>query len=148
MALRLPPIADEKPHDLDFDYPDFLTFNQLPPNEYPMRGWVFLCTIIREVSTFRPLYIAKDTSGKTITLAFYLENEPVAKVSGLKPGYTLSMFGAVQHHFLDGQLGIRIEDNMIPNLGVRLHSWNYVESDRSILTGRVSDPQVQHRTSP
>lgn len=118
MAMKLPPITDEKPHDLDFDYPDFLTYDKLPPVEYPMRGWVFLCTIVQDISTYRPLYIVKDTSGRRITLAFYLEREPVTKVLGLKPGSTLSIFGAVQHQFLDGQQGIRIEDTLMPNLGV------------------------------
>ena len=36
-------------HDLDLDYPDFLTWAQLPPfsDEWPMRGWVFLADIAR-----------------------------------------------------------------------------------------------------
>lgn len=41
------PAITEASHGLDFEYPDFLHFKQLPPHsdEWPLRGWFFMATI-------------------------------------------------------------------------------------------------------
>lgn len=86
--MALPPLTQRKPHDLDFDYPDFLTFAQLPPTEWPMRGWVFLATFVRDVSIGRPVFRVQDTSGRQISVAFYMDDKKALSklVSTIKIG--------------------------------------------------------------
>lgn len=123
--MPLPPLSDQKPHDLDFDYPDFLTFSELPPTEYPMRGWVFLATFVRDESIGRPVFRVQDTSGRQIPVAFYIDDRKALSeiVSKIKIGSSiLSILGAQQHHFFDGQVGLRIENGDLPNLRVRYSS--------------------------
>ncbi|KAJ1303915.1 hypothetical protein OPQ81_008326 [Rhizoctonia solani] len=108
-------------HNLDFEYPNFLTYEQLPPNgTIPPHGWVFLGTVVSNVSLWRPFYHVRDTEGKEIFVAFYLGSaNPLQKeLAQLSVGQMMSFRGAFQHQFMDGQVGLRIEDEDLENLKV------------------------------
>ncbi|KZV94136.1 hypothetical protein EXIGLDRAFT_737437 [Exidia glandulosa HHB12029] len=107
-------------HDLDFDYPDFLTWAQLPPfsGEWPARGWVFLADVVRNESFMRPMVRVRDTAGKEVLLAFYLDNgnPEAARLAQMGPGTMVAIKNCQAKQFMDGQIGIRLEDQDLANL--------------------------------
>ncbi|KAJ1305781.1 hypothetical protein OPQ81_010511 [Rhizoctonia solani] len=88
-------------HDLDLDYPGFLTYEQLPPNDIPVHEWVFLGTIVNNQSIWRPM-----------------ANPLGTELAQLSPGQMISFQGVFQHGFMDGQVGLRIEDEDLINLKI------------------------------
>lgn len=105
-------------HKLDFDYPDFLTFKDLPPDGIlPMRGYYLLCTVENHTGwMFRPVYHVHDTSGYRFMLAFYIEKELMKQVNNLAPGTVLCFNHPQKHWFADGSVGLRIEDEDMKNV--------------------------------
>lgn len=55
------------------------------------------------------MFRVRDKLGTPFVVAFYTPN-PVADARGCKVGTMLAVKNARPHRFLDGQLGIRIED--------------------------------------
>lgn len=125
-------------HTLDLTPPDFLPFSQLPPSSYPLHGWFFLCTIVRDMSFMRPMYLVSDGEGREVLMAFYLDggdNSRAAEgelwpivlaysvadwsaVRGWRAGTVVAVNRAMQHRFLDGQVGLRLEDQDLANVHV------------------------------
>jgi hypothetical protein len=118
--MPFPALADI-PHDLDFEYPDFLHFRQLPPfGDWPLRGWMFFATIISNESFMRPMYRVRDAKGDELLVAFYLNNDnPRAdEMRNFKVDHTMCFLNVQQHQFMDGQVGLRIEDEELDDLKV------------------------------
>jgi hypothetical protein len=77
----------------------------------PRKHWCFLAEIIDVEKFLRLRLIVKDKSGRTVPIAFYtdghgLELDP----SYAQKGFTVAIFYAEQHGFLDLSVGIRHED--------------------------------------
>jgi hypothetical protein len=115
-------------HELDLNWIHFPTFPQLPPGgDAPLRGWVLLAEAVQDISMFRPVYRCKDAAGNFLTVAVYYDNNIVRRLPplvrrvpvltpALQPmpkiriGDTLCLENATTHYFIDGQVGVRLED--------------------------------------
>lgn len=59
-------------HELDMEWMHFPAFPQLPPNgDAPLRGWVLLAEVVRDMSFGRPVYHCRDREGNPLTVALY-----------------------------------------------------------------------------
>lgn len=92
----------------------FPSFHALPVEGYlsgrPRRHWCFLSEI-KDLSWFVRLRLdVRDLEGVSVPVFFYTPDEGGAVVEDAEKGYTLAVFYAEQHHFMDGQLGIRVDD--------------------------------------
>ncbi|KAK7063859.1 MYND-type domain-containing protein [Favolaschia claudopus] len=93
----------------------FPPFHNLP-SEYLRKAskshWCFLAEIHEIVPYVRPMYTVKDKTGAERLVVFYLDNgtpTPTA-VKKSRETYTMCIMDAVKHQFMDGQVGIRVED--------------------------------------
>lgn len=86
-------------------YPNFSTLSQITADQ----------------SFGRPVYEVRDITRTRFVVALYTDNPSQdAKEKGFQIGHTLCITSALPHHFLDGQVGFRIED---PNIiDVRINS--------------------------
>ncbi|KAF9524217.1 hypothetical protein CPB83DRAFT_861638 [Crepidotus variabilis] len=78
----------------------------------PLKHWCLLGEITEIIKYSRPLYKVKDKAGKVFTVACYFDNDQARPqwMKYTKPGNTISVMYADKHFFMDGQLGIRLED--------------------------------------
>lgn len=87
------------------------TEEDLHPTE---KHWCFPGQITQNVSLGRPVFEVKDRDGQKIMLAFYLDNEDYGKLKfdarRLSVGQTIVVLYAEKHMFMDGSIGIRVED--------------------------------------
>jgi len=59
------------------------------------------------------MFSVKDKAGKQFLVAMYLDNDvtlPEIWQKYSKPGNVMAIMYADQHHFMDGQIGIRVEE--------------------------------------
>jgi len=101
-------IADMNDRDC---FPDF---GRKLASEFPQAHWCQLAEIV-EVEPFQSIRFVlgvKDRTGKRFRVAFYPEHGFPATfdLSQFKKGSTIAVFYGLQHYFLDGSLGIRVED--------------------------------------
>lgn len=86
----------------------------------PKIHWCLLAEIVEEVGLLRPMYNVKDIDGKQWLVAFHPEDrsrlQPMA--AKCKVGYTMCIMYAHQHRFVDGQHGIRIEEEYVLTVSV------------------------------
>jgi hypothetical protein len=105
----------------------FPTFNSLPDDSdidlryygdkydgvyEPVKHWCLLAEIVT-IPYFRPMFTAKDKAGKEFMVAMYLDNDVVLPdfwEKYCKPGNVVAIMYACGHGFMDGQMGIRVED--------------------------------------
>lgn len=92
----------------------FPSFHALPSEgdlfEHPRRHWCFLSEI-KDLSWFVRLRLdVRDHAGVSVPVFFYSPDRGGAIVEDVKKGYTLAVFYAEQHQFMDGQLGLRVDD--------------------------------------
>jgi len=65
------------------------------------------------------MFHVKDLEGYKFLVAFHLDNnEEVASMENCRVGRTMSISHAQQHQFVDGQVGIRLEDASSVKVGV------------------------------
>ena len=106
----------------------FPTFNSLPDDSDidlryygeehygvygPVKHWCLLVEIVKLIPYFRPMFTAKDKAGKEFLVAMYLDNDvalPDFWNKYCKPGNVVAIMYACSHSFMDGQMGIRVED--------------------------------------
>lgn len=103
---------------LSLDDPEsFPTWRQLPDEvELALEGGygdhVFLAEIQECDGFMRFRTVVKDREGSECIVAFYPDSyeDSGFDFKKLKRGHTLAMIGASQHEFLDGSMGVRVED--------------------------------------
>jgi hypothetical protein len=107
-------------HKLELNYPNILTYEQLPPNGDPNGEWVYIGTIVESLSIWRPMYRVRDSDGVIILIAFHIDRgTPIEHALGqLPPGSMISVRGAIQYMFMDGQEGFRIENEDLNDVKV------------------------------
>lgn len=78
----------------------------------PEDGVLFLAEIQQCDGFGRFRTIVKDLEGKECVVAFYPDSyeDTGFDFKKLKKGHTLAIFNAYEHEFLDGTLGVRVED--------------------------------------
>ncbi|KAI8872123.1 hypothetical protein GQ42DRAFT_161523 [Ramicandelaber brevisporus] len=102
----------------------FPSYKQLPSEYYvnedfyvfagrvgrPRRHWCYMGEILQVVSYGRVVLKVRDIDGTVILVAFYIDNDKDLNLRELVRGSTIFIRYAHQHYFLDGNVGIRIED--------------------------------------
>lgn len=108
---------------LDYLQLHFPAFHYLPSEHYidrryySERGlrtghWCFLAEIKETIPWLRPMYHVTDKTGFQSLVAFHLEDRGRFPAISAKctDGYTMCIMYANQHIFVDGQQGVRVED--------------------------------------
>lgn len=74
--------------------------------------WLLLAEVVADISLVRPGFVLRDKSGATFSIHFYPERtEQLTNFAKkIKKGSTLAILYAENHQFMDGQVGIRVED--------------------------------------
>lgn len=77
------------------------------------KHWCLLGEIIHAESFIRPRLVAKDYKGDEFVVGFYPEDESDMPrlLKDFKVGNTIAIFEAEVHVFLDGTLGVRVEES-------------------------------------
>lgn len=134
------PRSISRPKDILSCYKTFPPFSDLPPDyeicqtyyEMDRRGdfvpsctWCFLGEIINDefaqIPFLRHRAIVKDRRGQELPIFFYPE-QGIFDYSTIKIGRTISVFFGEFHHFLDLQIGLRVEDlNTVKVIKCRLN---------------------------
>ncbi|ORY56794.1 hypothetical protein BCR35DRAFT_326931 [Leucosporidium creatinivorum] len=127
------------PHSLELDGLHFPAFADLPPHgDAPLRGWVLLGVVFQDTSLLsRSVYWCRDREGKQFTVALYFDNGvPKPKIA---VGNTLCLENATTHYFLDGQVGVRVEEpESIKVLKTSLHALTTLNKEM-----RVPSPEMK-----
>ena len=66
------------------------------------------------------MFNVKDLEGHKFLVAFHLDNNEEVASMNIKVGRTMSISHAHQHQFVDGQVGIRLEDAFSVKVGVMM----------------------------
>lgn len=72
--------------------------------------WAYIGEITDIERLTRNVLITKDQAGNSIIVAFYTPGRGEEVATSLKVGNTILVWKPVRHGFLDGRLGIRVED--------------------------------------
>jgi hypothetical protein len=85
--------------------------------------------LVSNESLMRPMYRVRDTAGELSLLAFYLNNgnKDAARVAKFRTRTTLVIEQPWAKIFMDGQHGIRLEDEDVNTVTVRHHSHSSVQ---------------------
>ncbi|KAI1347682.1 hypothetical protein F5Y01DRAFT_294534 [Xylaria sp. FL0043] len=72
-----------------------------------------LAEIISAENFIRPRLVCRDREGNEFIVAFYHDDEADMPriLKHFKPGNTIALFNAVGHSFLDGSIGVRVENS-------------------------------------
>lgn len=91
--------------DSDPDDPDSAGVNR--------KHWCLLGEIIQADTFIRPRIVAKDHTGVSYVVAFYPDNpdDMPRLLKDFKVGNTIAIFYPLVHNFLDGSLGVRVEES-------------------------------------
>lgn len=105
-------------HDLDLSY-----YQECGYGEYrPSRHWCLIGEIIEDISFMRPRCTVRDMHGTKFGVHFYLDNTERFDSKTLQKGSLFCLRYCSQHFFMDGQIGIRVEDTdpwqVIPKLSL------------------------------
>ncbi|KAI1467719.1 uncharacterized protein F4812DRAFT_459823 [Daldinia caldariorum] len=76
------------------------------------KHWCLLGEIIEANTIIRPRIVAKDHKGDSFVVAFYADdqNDMPRLLKHFKVGNTIVIFYPSIHYFLDGSIGVRVED--------------------------------------
>ncbi|OTB15756.1 hypothetical protein K445DRAFT_101230 [Daldinia sp. EC12] len=76
------------------------------------KHWCLLGQIMQADTILRPRIVAKDRDGNSFVVAFYPNdsNDMPRLLKNFKVGNTIAIFYPVVHQFLDGTMGVRVED--------------------------------------
>lgn len=76
------------------------------------KKWCLIGEITQADTFARPRLVVRDRTGTSFVVALYLDRSVNATriLSKFKKGYTVAIMTALGHHFLDGTVGCRIED--------------------------------------
>ncbi|RJE26365.1 hypothetical protein PHISCL_01338 [Aspergillus sclerotialis] len=96
------------PGDFDVDR-RYLRFKSATMLE-PRRHWCLFAEVIQSQKIVRLVISAFDKTGQLITVALYTPDRGKKLVKVVKPGCTLAILYARQHFFLDGSVGVRVEN--------------------------------------
>ncbi|KAJ7763581.1 hypothetical protein DFH07DRAFT_812512 [Mycena maculata] len=104
----------------ELHYPDFdgLPFEYCQDTRYysengvPTTHWCFLSEIQTNVPFFPNQFYVKDKNGSEYLVAFHLKDRARYPAVGVKckDGHTMCIMYPQKHLFLDGQLGVRVEN--------------------------------------
>lgn len=115
MAQDFFPSFEDLPEDADDDL-DLRYYDDSGHTGYPIKHWCLLVEIVRHIPYLRPMYIVKDRDDKEFLVAFYLDrgvhfppDHPNWR-KWLSPGNVMAIMYAHKRAFMDGQVGVRIED--------------------------------------
>ncbi len=86
----------------------------------PRRHWCFLVEVTECVPWLRPTYFAKDVDGGQVFIAFHTEDRSPGIMRDCKVGDTLAIMYANSHAFMDGKVGIRVEDDDSVHVSTRI----------------------------
>ncbi|KAI2780521.1 hypothetical protein F4815DRAFT_117503 [Daldinia loculata] len=77
------------------------------------KHWCLLGDIIQADTMIRPRIVAKDHKGDRFVVAFYPDDpdDMPRLLKDFKVGNTIAIFYPLVHRFLDGSVGVRIEDS-------------------------------------
>ncbi|PPR02681.1 hypothetical protein CVT24_002103 [Panaeolus cyanescens] len=109
------PSFEDLPEDADDDL-DLRYYDDSTHIGYPIKHWCLLVEIVRHIPYLRPMYIVKDRDDHEFLAAFYLDRDvqfPPNHPSWhkwLAPGNVMAIMYAHKRAFMDGQVGVRIED--------------------------------------
>ncbi|KAF9182760.1 hypothetical protein BGZ51_008587 [Haplosporangium sp. Z 767] len=78
----------------------------------PIIHWCFMAEIVDDslVRFLRHRLVVKDRDGTCIPIFFYLDEGVTIDARHFKTGNTIFVRYAIQHAFMDGSIGIRVED--------------------------------------
>ncbi|KAJ7066225.1 hypothetical protein C8F01DRAFT_696605 [Mycena amicta] len=79
----------------------------------PRVHWCLLADITTNLEwPVRPMYRVTDRAGEEYLVAFHLDDRSVfpAILEKCVVGHTMCIMYAIQHHFFDGQVGVRVEE--------------------------------------
>ncbi|KZV60403.1 hypothetical protein PENSPDRAFT_644311 [Peniophora sp. CONT] len=76
----------------------------------PSHHWAFVGEIIENLTLLRPSFLLRDREGKEVFIIFYLDNGTQANFKDFRVGRTVVLYYAEKRQFVDGQVGIRIEE--------------------------------------
>ena len=76
----------------------------------PKAHWTFVGEIVRVMHLTRFGLLVNDRDGKTVLVWLYPDNHVKVDYSQFQVGFTVFIRYAERHHFMDGQIGIRIDD--------------------------------------
>jgi hypothetical protein len=79
-------------------------------SDEPLMHWYFLGEITANASVVRPVFHVRDREGKVVVVGLYLDDKSLYKASDYKVGNTICIMYAKRKQFLDGTVGIRVED--------------------------------------
>lgn len=100
------------------NYVDVRYYKRTHPGIQPRIHWCFVGEIVDDRNALLPRHYIKvrDKAGKDGMVAFYTtENppNPTFRISDLKNGDTIFIKHAHKHQFLDGNIGIKLEDHLV-----------------------------------
>lgn len=75
------------------------------------RHWCFLGQITSHDFLTRLVLHVRDRAGRKLIVAFYTPDEGASIRASCQEGHTVAVLYPHQHTFLDGSVGIRLEDN-------------------------------------
>ncbi|KAJ6581962.1 hypothetical protein B0H19DRAFT_1252118 [Mycena capillaripes] len=103
--LHFPPFYS-LPHEYDLDEDYYSATGS------PKAHWCFLAEIKESIPWLRPMYHVTDKDGLEFLVAFHLEDRWLHPIIAerCKNGYTMCVMYAEQHNFVDGQIGVRVEN--------------------------------------
>ncbi|VDC08019.1 unnamed protein product [Peniophora sp. CBMAI 1063] len=76
----------------------------------PSHHWAFVGEMIENRSLSRPGFLLRDRQGKEVLVMFYLDNDVQADFKNFRTGCTVILYYAEKRRFMDGQIGIRVEE--------------------------------------
>ena len=89
------------------------------------KHWCLLGEIIQAENFIRPRIVAKDNRGKEFVVAFYPDNpsDMPRILKNFKAGNTIAIMYALGHGFLDGTIGVRVEETDDALVSSSSHGW-------------------------
>lgn len=102
------------------------------------RHYCFLATIVEVSKILRLILIVKDRDGRQAMVAFY--DDRMGKRLGIinlaKANHMIVIVDPLFHEFMDGSIGVRVEEEMIPHVKVNLPGLVFA---RHLLTSKLKD---------
>lgn len=95
------------------DEETFPPFSELPEDWNLLsasRHWCFLGEIVTYDFFGRLVIHVHDRAGQKLLVALYTDDRGVSIRDSCKPGHTVAILYAQQRNFLDGSIGVRVED--------------------------------------
>lgn len=91
-------------------FPSFADMPHETEQVRPGRHWCFLGEIESMDYFARLVLHVHDQAGRTLPIAFYTEDSGALIHGSCRPGYTVAVLYAQRRDFMDGSLGVRVEE--------------------------------------